>query len=62
MFLFVSFSLYLLLLSLFSLVFISSQNFITSSKDVASSTAVVELIIRTMALTIVYYSGELPVQ
>ena len=62
MFVFVCFSLLLLLLSLFSLVFISGQNFISSSKDVAASTAVVELIIRTITLTIVYYSRELPVQ
>ena len=61
-FLFVFFSLLLLLLSLFSLVFISGQNFITSSKNVAASTAVVELIIRTITLTIVCYSRELPVQ
>ena len=68
MFVFVFFSLLLLLLSLFSLVFISGQNFIFSSKDAAASTAVVELIIRKitvsllLALTIVYCSLELPVQ
>ena len=67
MFLFVCFSL-LLLLSLFSLVFISSQNFFTSSKSAAASTAVVKLIIRKitvsllLTLTIVCYSRELPVQ
>ena len=54
MFVFVCFSLLSLLLSLFSLVFISGQNFISSSKDVAASTAVVELIIRTITLTIAY--------
>ena len=62
MFVFVCFSLLLLLLSLFSLVFISGQNFISSSTAVAASTAVVELIIRTILLTIVYYSRELPIQ
>ena len=62
MFVFVCFLLLLLLLSLFSLVFISGQNFISSSKDVAASRAVVELIIRTVTLTIVYYSRELAVQ
>ena len=66
MFFFVFFPLLLLLLSLFSLVFISAQNFIFSSKDAAASTAVVELIIRKitvsllLALTIVYCSLELP--
>ena len=58
----------LLFLSLFSLLFISGKNFISSSKDAAATTAVVELIIRTgtvsllLALAIVYYSQELPIQ
>ena len=54
MFVFVCFLLFLLLLSFFSLVFISGQNFISSLKDVAASTAVVELIKKTITLTIVY--------
>ena len=37
-----------------SLVFISGQNFISGMKDVAASTAVVELIIKTTTLAIVY--------
>ena len=51
-----------------SLVFISGQNFIPTSKDVAATTAVVELIMRTvtvlmlLTLKIVYYSRNLPVQ
>ena len=61
-FVFVCFSLYLLLSSVFCLVFISGQNFISNSKDVVSLTAVVELIIRTINLKIVCYSQELPVQ
>ena len=60
--LFACFLFLFLLLSLFSLIFISGQNFISGSKDVATSTAVVELIIRTITLTIVYYSRELPAQ
>ena len=47
---------YFSLLSLFSLVFISGQNFISSSKDVAVSTVFIELIIKPTTLTIVYYS------
>ena len=54
------FFLLLLMLSLFCLVFISGQNFISSNKDVAASTAIVELIVRTTTLTIVYYSRKLP--
>ena len=45
-FVFVCFLLLLLLFSLFSLVFISGQNFISSSKYVVALTAVFELIIR----------------
>ena len=52
MFVFVCFSL-LLLLSLFSLVFISGQNFIGSSKDAATSAAVVELIIRKITVVVI---------
>ena len=55
MFVFVCFSLLLLLLSLCSLVFISGKSFISSSKDVAASTTVVELILRTITLAIVYF-------
>ena len=68
MFVFVCFSLLLLFLSLFSLVYISGQNFISSSKDAAGTTAVVELTIRTitvsflLTLAIIYYSRELSVQ
>ena len=46
----------------------SGKNFISSNKDAAATTAVVELIIRTgtvsllLALAIVYYSRELPIQ
>ena len=48
---------------LFSLWFSSlAKIFISSSKDVAASTAVVELITRAITLTIWYYSRELPVQ
>ena len=52
MFVFVCFSLLLLLLSFFSLVFISGQNFISSSQDGAASTAVVELIIRKITVSL----------
>ena len=68
MFVFVCFSLLLLFLSLFSLVYISGQNFISGSKDAAGTTAVVELTIRTitvsflLTLAIIYYSRELSVQ
>ena len=58
----VCFSLLLLLMSLFSSVFISGQNFTSGSKDASATTAAAELIIRTitasllLTLTIVYYS------
>ena len=66
--LFLFFLLLLLLLFLVSLVFISDQNFSSSSKDTAATTDVVELIIRTVSvsllltLAIAYYSRDLPVQ
>ena len=68
MFVFVCFSLLLRFLSLFSLVYISGQNFISNSKDAAGTTAVVELTIRTitvsflLTLAIIHYSRELSVQ
>ena len=49
---FVCFLLFWLLLSLFSLLFISGQNFISSSKDVAASAAVVELIVRKITVSL----------
>ena len=64
----VCFSLLLLMLSLFILVFISGQIFVSSSKDAATMTVIVELIIRAitvlllLTLMIIYYSQELPVQ
>ena len=67
MFLFVYLSLLLLLLPLFSLIFISGQNFISSSKDAAAATAVVEPIISAISvsllltLKIVHYPWEFPV-
>ena len=67
MFLFVYLSLLLLLLPLFSLIFISGKNLISSSKDAAATTAVVEPIISTISvsllltLKIVHYSWEFPV-
>ena len=60
--------LFLLLLSLFSFVFISGQNVISISKDTAATAVVVDLIIRTKIVSllltskIVYYLLELPVQ
>ena len=68
MFVIVCLSLFLLLLSLFSLVSIPGQNSIFNGKDAAATTAAVELIIRTiimlllLTLKIVYYSRELSVQ
>ena len=56
------------MLSLFILVFISGQIFVSSSKDAATMTVIVELIIRAitvlllLTLMIIYYSQELPVQ
>ena len=50
------------------MVSISAQNFISSSKDAVTTTVAVELIIRTVSvsllltLTIVYYSREFSVQ
>ena len=49
---FVCFSLFWLLLSLFSLLFISGQNFISSSKDAATSAAVVELIVTKIIVSL----------
>ena len=67
MFVFVPFSLLLLLLPLFfSLVLISGQSFTCTSNDAAAKTAAVELIIRRitvsllLTLAIVYYSLDLP--
>ena len=60
-------SLLLLLLSLFPLVSIFGRAFISSSKDVANTTAVVQLILKTISvsllltLKIAYYSRELPI-
>ena len=68
MFVFVYLSLIFLLLSLFSLVSISGQSSIFSSKDAAATTAAGELIIRTiimlllLTLKIVYDSREFSVQ
>ena len=68
MFVIVCLSLFLLLLSLFSLVPVSGQNFIFNGTDAAATTAAVELIKRTiimlllLTLKIVYYSRELSVQ
>ena len=59
MFVFVFFRFFAVVLSL---IFLSGKIFISSIKDVAASTAAVELIIRTITLTIVYYTLELPVQ
>ena len=50
MFVFVCLSLLLLLLSLFSLVSISGQNSVFSSKDPAATTTAVGLIIRTIIM------------
>ena len=56
------------MLSLFILVFISGQIFVSSSKDAATMTVIVELNIRAitvlllLTLMIIYYSQELPVQ
>ena len=68
MFVIVCLSLFLLLLSLFSLVPVSGQNSIFNGTDAAATTAAVELIKRTiimlllLTLKIVYYSRELSVQ
>ena len=65
MFVFICLKLLLLLLSLFSFVFISGQNFISNSKDAAATTAADELIIGIISvllllkLKILYYSREL---
>ena len=50
MFVFLQLFLLSLLFSLFIFVFISGQNFVSSSKDTAATTAAIELIIRTIIL------------